>query len=1169
MKKVVSVFLVLLMAFSSFSIGAYAQNNLLGSTEDTLPADTVIESGKTYYISTVEDLKTLAKIVNEDGNDCDGVSFWLNNDIVVNSGDFSMSDSGEPLYNGKPVEECAELVSIESIGTNKNKFKGSFIGDGHTISGLYNNALFGYCSKVKITDFCIENSYITSKGILGNYFSSSGHIRNCCVEGIVDSSTDKVGIFAGTMLGTIIRECYAEGYVSGNSNVGGFAGNMSNCEVSDSMSNVQVKANNTAGGFAGKIYGEDSFFELCAATGTVNCEDETAGQFASLVESYIIDDGYEITKTLNICYATVDSAKGTLPFCAEFIGEAESVNQCYYMSDKQGENGFKTYTQKEMKTSAFVDVLNADIIAQHEGANLDWGYFGIYFVGNNGEYPVPYILHEKGIGVSAHDFTEWNLYNSANEKRSCKYYACDEYETRTHYHLWSEYIYNNDAAEDIDGTKTAHCLMDGCTTTDTIADREHIRTNAIPLTENTTLEKGKLYTISNFNEWKSFVKVCEQDTTDVSFALKSDIAIEKDAELKPIEKFSGILDGMGYEITNTAEIFALCDGAEIKNITVSCDSVTDISSVSEAAGTLCAKAINSKFADCTTDCPISGTNQYLGGLIGLAENCEIIGCRNISDITGAVKCFVGGLIGTARNCIIEESYNSGNIYGSTAGGLLGELDECEARYCYNIGDVKGTTWSGGFAGMIFPLDTDDTIYCCYSAGNVSGENSGSFCGVYSTSNIFAMFSCLFIGDSIYEADSEGAIYTSFQDYLDSLQDDGYNYQIYEGKSLGISAAKEEKLQKTSSSYYASKFVGDADNSNKGFIQLRRFHTEHVWSEYADNDNGVATASCLCQNCYATKTQKNEINAADCLRVIRGTSSLKKDEHGEEYISINIKEGKNAAGIYKKMLGDEFTDYTLAIENGKVIETLTSYVAYVSQNTANVRGTIVFKRSDGTTQKYDIVFNLGLKEPTDANCLRTIRSSASMEIDKNGDEYISVNIADGKNAVGIYKDVFGDKFVDYEITTENGKLLERADSYVAYVSQNKANIYGTITFSIADGTTKAYKIVFNLGLGEPTEEVPEIDIENELRLIRGSASLSEDGKIVTVTLASGKTATGVYATTKSGYTVEIVSDSATFASRTDAYVAYVSQNKTNVEGIMTVTLADGSKLEYSVIYDIGK
>ena len=1152
-----SLMLCIIIIFSSFPVAGFAEEL---KTENSLTTEEVT-SGKTYYISTVEDLKTLAKIVNEDENGCQGSTFYLNNDIVVNDGEFSLSETGEPLYKGKSIEENTKLIALDSIGTSTTRFQGTFNGNNHTVSGLYLNGLFGECSKARILNLNIKNSYVTSNGILGNSFLSNA-INYCSVEGVVNSTSESVGLFAGKISGVNVTQCYAEGYVNGNATVGGFAGYMKNCEVSKVMCNAEVKANSIAGGFAGEIIDEDSFFELCAATGTVNCEDETAGQFASLVESYIIDDGYDITKTLNICYAAIDSAKGTLPFCAEFIGEAESVNQCYYMGDKQGENGFKTYTQKEMKTSAFVDVLNADIIAQHEGANLDWGYFGIYFVGNNSEYPVPYILHEKGIGVSAHDFTEWNLYNSANEKRSCKYYACDEYETRAHYHLWSEYIYNNDAAEDIDGTKTAHCLMDGCTTTDTIADREHIRTNVIPLTENTTLEKGKLYTISNFNEWKSFVKVCEQDTTDVSFALKSDIAIEKDAELKPIEKFSGILDGMGYEITNTAEIFALCDGAEIKNITVSCDSVTDISSVSEAAGTLCAKAINSKFADCTTDCPISGTNQYLGGLIGLAENCEIIGCRNISDITGAVKCFVGGLIGTARNCIIEESYNSGNIYGSTAGGLLGELDECEARYCYNIGDVKGTTWSGGFAGMIFPLDTDDTIYCCYSAGNVSGENSGSFCGVYSTSNIFAMFSCLFIGDSISEADSEGAIYTSFQDYLDSLQDDGYNYQIYEGKSLGISAAKEEKLQKTSSSYYASKFVGDADNSNKGFIQLRRFHTEHVWSEYADNDNGVATASCLCQNCYATKTQKNEINAADCLRVIRGTSSLKKDEHGEEYISINIKEGKNAVGIYKEVLGDEFVGYELAIENGKVRETVTSYVAYVSQNTANISGTITFTLADGTTKEYKIVFNLGLREPTDADCLRTIRSTPQINVDENGEDYISINIKEGKNAVGIYKEVLGDKFADYKLTFENGKVIEKADAYVAYVSQNTANIHGTIVFEKPDGTTQKYDIVFDLGLKEPTDA-------DCLRTIRSTSTIKVDEngeEYISVNIMEGRNAVGIYKDVLGDKFVDydFTVENGKVIERADAYVAYVSQNKANVHGTIVFLLADGVTREYKIV-----
>ena len=121
MKKTLSVLLCLVLLFTC-GTSAFASADI-NPPQNTLPEDTVIKSGERYYISTVEDLKALAKIVNEDGNKCEGASFWLNNDIVVNDGEFSLSESGEPLYNGKPVEECTELIALEPIGNKRKIFR--------------------------------------------------------------------------------------------------------------------------------------------------------------------------------------------------------------------------------------------------------------------------------------------------------------------------------------------------------------------------------------------------------------------------------------------------------------------------------------------------------------------------------------------------------------------------------------------------------------------------------------------------------------------------------------------------------------------------------------------------------------------------------------------------------------------------------------------------------------------------------------------------------------------------------------------------------------------------------------------------------------------------------------------------------------------------------------
>ncbi len=266
----------------------------------------------------------------------------------------------------------------------------------------------------------------------------------------------------------------------------------------------------------------------------------------------------------------------------------------------------------------------------------------------------------------------------------------------------------------------------------------------------------------------------------------------------------------------------------------------------------------------------------------------------------------------------------------------------------------------------------------------------------------------------------------------------------------------------------------------------------------------------------------------------------------EEFAYTIEADENVS--YAKEQGKSFGSYTIAVNEP-----------------ATLTKKLVINDSRYCEEEYTL--KVIFKDVQEIDYLRTIRSTLSMEIDKTGEEYISVNLLSGKTAAGVYKETFSDEVESLVVTVSDGTILEREDAYVAYVSQNTSDVYGTIVFTMADGTTKEYKIVFNLGLGEPTHEVPEIDIISELRLIRASASLSDDNKVV-ITLAEGKNAAGVYALTNSGYTVEIKALTGVFASRTDAYVAYLSNNTANVEGTMVVTAPDGTVYEYVVIFDLG-
>ena len=823
LRKILYLSMCMVILLCSLSFNTHAQNSLSGQTS--------FVSGQIYYLSTVDDLRNLAKAVNEDGNSCERVSFRLTNDITVNDGVFSLSENGEVLYNGQKAEDWEDIVILDSIGGAGTPFRGGINGNGYNISGLYRNPLIGRGGG-NVLNLNIKNSVSYSNGILGKEFINCS-IDNSSVEGIVVNSGERSGLFAGTMAGAIISRCYASGSVIGSTFAGGFAGWLRNCKVKGVMTSVNVKADNTAGGFAGKFSGNGSA-ELCAITGTIDCSGSNAGQFAAEIEAYIYNNGYETAQTVKNNYTAVKSGR-ELAFCAAFSGDDDTVERCYYLGTGQSSGGFIPTNENDMKTTAFVDALNTEVIAMHEEYGIEWGYFDPYFVADEGALPVPYMLHGQGL-ISPHRFGEFTLVDNGREKRTCGFYGCSKIEDRAHYHTWGEYIPNNDADINVDGTKTANCTKDGCDAVNTIKDKDNLRTNTVPLTANTLLQAGTLYTISNLAEWQAFAEVCNQNTASMEFALVDDISFN--TAITPISNFSGIFDGLGFGITfsatNQQSIFAKCANAEIRNVNID-------------SASLCSEALGSTFEDCAVKGTAVLSGNYAGALIGYAENCNIIGCQSTVDITAAGST-VGGVTGKAVNCRIEECCNLGNVYGKTAGGLIGETDNCEIRYSFNTGDVTGESMTGGFAGDITPLQEEGSIFCCYSTGNVTGSFCGKFCGLYDTSNIFALHHCIFEGTSVSEADANGAIKRAYDYYLNSLQSGGISYGIFDGKSLGISAVKPDEIKSVYNSYFAEKFVGGTDGFNKGFMQLRRFHTQHFWGEYRLDSQGNYISECVCEGC---------------------------------------------------------------------------------------------------------------------------------------------------------------------------------------------------------------------------------------------------------------------------------------------------------------------------------
>lgn len=168
--------------------------------------------------------------------------------------------------------------------------------------------------------------------------------------------------------------------------------------------------------------------------------------------------------------------------------------------------------------------------------------------------------------------------------------------------------------------------------------------------------------------------------------------------------FGGHFDGnnhsvSGMYINNSADrvgLFAFTEGATIMNLNVS--------------GT-----------------KVSTSNDYAGGMVGVANNTNIMNCSTNFTIGVFASSCAGGIVGRSEGTVtITNCYNAGTVSGSSyLGGILGQAGTAIIITCYNTGTVSGSNYSGGILGQAGTA----TITNCYNTGTISGSFPGGIVGV--------------------------------------------------------------------------------------------------------------------------------------------------------------------------------------------------------------------------------------------------------------------------------------------------------------------------------------------------------------------------------------------------------------------------------------------------------
>ncbi|MGG3845582.1 GLUG motif-containing protein [Aeribacillus composti] len=169
------------------------------------------------------------------------------------------------------------------IGTSSAKFIGNFNGKGYKIKNLTINSTTAYV------------------GLFG--FTENATIQNVAIENanIVGQNVNYVGILAGNITNTTIKNCYTTGNVSGQYGVGGLVGWHYSGLIENCFSHANPTGRGRVGGLVGNGATSNSLVNKCYSTGLVTVTPDpnlyNGGLIGSHVDPTKVTNSYWDTET--------------------------------------------------------------------------------------------------------------------------------------------------------------------------------------------------------------------------------------------------------------------------------------------------------------------------------------------------------------------------------------------------------------------------------------------------------------------------------------------------------------------------------------------------------------------------------------------------------------------------------------------------------------------------------------------------------------------------------------------------------------------------------------------------------------------------------------------------------------------------------------------------------
>lgn len=623
-------------------------------------------SGGVYQIANGENLAWFANAVNTGTNTIKG-------ELVA---DIQLNSTGSTAHEWTP------------IGTSVYPFKGTFDGNGHTVSGVYidsnsdNVGLFGFVSYPQTTTepedisaeytvgtktYSIKNINVTDSSVTGKQnvggivgYASNAGILECSYSGTVTGTENSVGGIVGwATVSTVVSQCHSTGSVTGHQRTGGTAGYANgNSVITKCYGDMDVTGYTNVGGTVGTL--SSAGLLGCFFLGSVSANDRAGGlvgysAFGTMKSSYTIptitntsDNGTDFGGAVGVIYG----------------GEYLSIFYCYESSGVDGPVGLGR-TRAEMKMSDFVREVN------HTSPFFCYDYTGI-----NNDYPVLTWMLKLDVWAGDQTMPQRNYSGTylISKPSELAWFAGLVNGTLSG-------ITQNSAAN---ATVTDNLLFNIDVNDDTMGRIEWtpIGTSASPYTG--TFNGGGynlagIYTSENSGE------------SGANTGLFGYIGTGGNV--------SGVvvIDGLFCGRENVGGIAGYVSGGTVTNCI--CDS--------EVCG----------------DKSVGGIVGNLGSASSTVTFCGMIGSIKNINISGEQSYLqnIGGVVGYSNRAVVSKSFASANVNTPLAryvGGVMGNNSGGSVTSCYSTSTVSGNNSVGGIMGF----NNNGTVQKCYTAGKVTGSS---------------------------------------------------------------------------------------------------------------------------------------------------------------------------------------------------------------------------------------------------------------------------------------------------------------------------------------------------------------------------------------------------------------------------------------------------------------